>query len=110
MVAPSAEEVGRQVCYELKWMLRAVVRFEEIATTARAGGGRKKDPPDLDVVALQDSALLHARNLVEFAAVAPDEATSHVQWALVDILGTHRRKVPGNRRASSTAGSPNSAS
>jgi len=92
VVAASAEEIRRDLCYELKWMLRAVVRFEELAS----GGPREPVGPalDSDLVALQDSALLHARNLVEFAKASSDPSEPAVQWALSDILGTHRRKVP----------------
>jgi hypothetical protein len=82
MAAPSADDVQQHVCYELKWMLRAVVRFEEL--------GPSGDDDD-DRIALQDSALLHARNLIEFAAAAGDDGPG---WALSDIPGAKRRKVP----------------
>ena len=90
MAAPTAEEVRRQLCYELKWMLGSVVRFEQL-TNARG-----EPTADVDAVAFQDSALMHARNLIEFAAASSDPKASKVQWALSDILGTHRRKVPNN--------------
>ena len=82
----SAEQIRVHLCYELKWMLRAVVRFEQLTAELEAA--------DSDLVALQDSALLHARNLVEFANASSDPAEPQVQWALSDILGAHRRKVP----------------
>ena len=94
MVAPSAEEVRRELCYELKWMLRAVVRFEQLTTEERTPGARRDAQTPTDVVALQDSALLHARNLVEFAGAAPDALPERDGWALSDIIGTKRRKVP----------------
>jgi hypothetical protein len=96
MTAPSAEEVRRYLCYELKWMLRAVVRFEELTSEHRASDDRSDASSDPDLVAWQDSALLHARNLAEFAAASSDPTESHAEWALSGILGTHTRKVPGN--------------
>ena len=68
-------------------MLHAVVRFEQ---TAKDAAGRA------EAIAWQDSALLHARKLMEFAAAKPDADVSEAEWALGDIFGTHRRKVPGN--------------
>ena len=96
MAAPSAEEVRRYLCYELKWMLRAVVRFEELTSEHRPSTARGGSSPDPDLVAWQDSALLHARNLVEFAGASSDPTESEAEWALSGILGTHTRKVPGN--------------
>jgi hypothetical protein len=84
MDAPTADAVQRHVCYELKWMLRAVVRFEELVG---AGSGN----PDDDRIALQDSALLHARNLVDFAGSG---SGARLGWSLSDIPGAKRRKVP----------------
>ena len=99
MVAANAEHIRSQLCYELKWMLRAVVRFEEVTSEARAAEARGEAPPDSDIVALQDSALMHARNLVEFAKASSDPHETELQWALSDILGARRRKVPSNVRA-----------
>ncbi len=97
MAAPTADEICRHLCYELKWMLAAVVRFEhrrqeEGSVVAADAAG----PDDAELVALQDSALLHARNLIEFAAATADPTMEEPRWALSDILGTHSRKVPGN--------------
>ncbi len=75
-------------------MLRAVVRFEFLTREARAVQARGETPPDSDIVALEDSALVHARNLVEFARASSEPSEPQVQWALSDILGAHRRKVP----------------
>jgi hypothetical protein len=75
-------------------MVHAVVRFEQVTSEARAIEARGADAPDSDVVALEDSALLHARNLIEFAKASSDPNEPNVQWALSDILGAHRRKVP----------------
>jgi hypothetical protein len=94
VVAASAEQIRRDLCYELKWMLRAVVRFEDVMRDARALESRGETPPDSDIVALEDSALVHARNLVEFARASSEPSEPRVQWALSDILGAHRRKVP----------------
>jgi hypothetical protein len=91
VAAPNAEEVRRHICYELKWMLRAVARFELVTNEIRAAEARGEGPPETDAVALQDSALLHARNLVEFAGASSDLADG---WALSDIIGTKSRKVP----------------
>jgi hypothetical protein len=90
----SAEQIRQHLCYELKWMVRAVVRFEQVASEARTVEAHGEQPTDSDVVALQDSALLHARNLIEFAKTSSDPDEANVQWALSDILGAHRRKVP----------------
>ncbi|HEY5009889.1 MAG TPA: hypothetical protein VIH73_01960, partial [Acidimicrobiales bacterium] len=90
----SAEQIRQHLCYELKWMVRAVVRFEQLTTETRAMEAHGEQPSDPDVVALQDSALLHARNLIEFAKTSSDPDDPKVQWALSDILGAHRRKVP----------------
>ena len=77
-------------------MLRAVVRFEQLTAELKTAGAGTETSIDSDLVALQDSALLHARNLVEFANASsdPDPTDPQVQWALSDILGAHRRKVP----------------
>ena len=99
MVAPSAEEVRRHLCYELKWMLHAVVRFDLLTQQMRAAEAKAEVPPETDIVALQDSALLHARNLIEFASRSSDASADEVEWALSDILGTKRRKVPTRLRA-----------
>jgi hypothetical protein len=93
MAAPSAEEVRRDLCYEVKWMLHAVVRYELLAGEIRAAEARGDAQPERGLVALQDSALLHARNLIEFAGSSSD-AVSADTWALSDIVGTKRRKVP----------------
>jgi hypothetical protein len=98
MVAPSAEEVRRHLCYELKWMLRAVARFDLLTHEIRAAEARGEAPAEADIVALQDSALLHARNLIEFASASSDASVDQVEWALSDILGTKRRKVPTRLR------------
>ena len=79
-------------------MLRAVVRFEQLTAERNAGGARLETSADSDLLALQDSALAHARNLVEFAGASPDPTELQVQWALSDILGAHRRKVPTSLR------------
>ena len=97
MAAPSPEQVRRHLCYELKWMLWAVDRFEQSVRVSRSAEGH--DGAAADAIAFQDSALLHARNLVEFAAAAAQPTESlepKDHWALSDILGTHRRKVPGS--------------
>jgi len=75
-------------------MLRAVVRFEYLTREAHTLEARRETPPDSDIVALEDSALVHARNLVEFARASSEPSEPQVQWALSDILGAHRRKVP----------------
>jgi hypothetical protein len=75
-------------------MLSAVVRFEQLDAESNTAG----TSPDSDLVALQDSALLHARNLVEFADASSDPTEPRTQWALSDILGAHRRKVPTTLR------------
>ena len=88
MAAPTARQVRDVICAELAAMLYAVARFEALLD----------DPAAVDVVsdgvALQDSALLHARKLVDFATAEPD-ADSVSEWALRDILGAQPRKVPG---------------
>ena len=94
MAAPSAEQVRRDLCYELKWMLRAVVRYESLAGEVRAAEARGDTLAEPDLVALQDSALLHARNLIEFAGASSDAMSERDTWALSDIIGTKRRKVP----------------
>jgi len=94
VAAPTVQDVRDYICPELISMLRAVVRFEEIRdqrSTATDGGA-------IDLSALEDSALMHARKLVEFAAASPDN-TATSQWALCDILGTHPRKVPSRLTA-----------
>ena len=96
MAAPTADEICRHLCYELKWMLGAVVRFEERTQEVRSTTAGASAPDDAELVALQDSALLHARNLIEFAAATADPTLEDPRWALSDILGTHSRKVPGN--------------
>ena len=99
MTAPTPAEIRRQICYELKWMLWAVDRFETVIRDPPPAEGKIR--PASDAIAFQDSALLHARNLIEFAAAEaePAESTeSSDRWALSDILGTHSRKVPGNLR------------
>ena len=63
MVAANAKQIRKHLCYELKWMLRVVVRFEEVTREVRAAEARGESPPDTDLVALQDSALLHAREI-----------------------------------------------
>ena len=63
----SAEQIRVHLCYELKWMLRSVVRFEQLTAELETAGVGNETSADSDLVALQDSALLHARNLVEFA-------------------------------------------
>jgi hypothetical protein len=98
VVAANAELIRQELCYELKWMLRAVVRFEQVTSEARVGEAHGETPPDSDLVALQDSALLHARNLIEFAKASSDPDENRVEWALTDILGAHRRKVPNGLR------------
>jgi hypothetical protein len=98
MVAANAEQIRQHLCYELEWMLRAVVRFEQVTIDAREAETRGETAPDSDVVALQDSALLHARNLIEFAKASSDPDEKKVEWALTDILGAHRRKVPSSLR------------
>jgi hypothetical protein len=90
----SAEQIRVHLCYELKWMLRAVVRFEQLTAELKTAGAGSETSTDSDLVALQDSALLHARTLVEFANASSDPTDPQVQWALSDILGAHRRKVP----------------
>ena len=75
-------------------MLRAVVRFEQLTAELETAGAGNEASIDSDLVALQDSALLHARNLVEFANASSDPTEPQIQWALSDILGAHRRKVP----------------
>jgi hypothetical protein len=99
MVAANAEQIREHLCYELKWMLRAVVRIEEVTREARAAEARGDAPPDSDLVALQDSALLHARNLVEFVRASSDPDEKKVEWALSDIPGARRRKVPASLRS-----------
>jgi hypothetical protein len=75
-----------------------VVRFEQLTTEINGSGARSESSPDADLAALQDSALLHARNLVEFANASSDPTEPQTQWALSDILGAHRRKVPTSLR------------
>jgi hypothetical protein len=94
VVAANPEQIRSHLCYELKWMLRAVVSFEHVTAETRAAHGRGEPPPDSDLVALQDSALLHARHLVQFASASSDPNEPTLQWALSDILGSPRRKVP----------------
>ena len=96
MAAPTADEICRHLCYELKWMLAAVVRFEDRTRETGSDAKGASAPDDTDLVALQDSALLHARNLIEFAAATADPTEEEPRWALSEILGTHTRKVPGN--------------
>jgi hypothetical protein len=98
VVTANAEQIRRNVCYELKWMLRAVVRFEQLTAELKDADQRRDPSPASDLVALQDSALVHARNLVEFAQASSDPEEPRVQWALSDILGAHRRKVPTSLR------------
>ena len=98
MVAANAKQIREHLCYELKWMLRAVVRIEEVTRQARAAGERGESPPDSDLVALQDSAVLHARNLVKFVRGSSDPDEKRTEWALSDIPGARRRKVPANLR------------
>jgi hypothetical protein len=99
MVAANAKQIREHLCYELKWMLRAVVRFEEVTGEVRAAEARGEPAPDTDLVALQDSALLHARNLVQFVRASSDPDEQSVEWALSDIPGARRRKVPANLRS-----------
>jgi hypothetical protein len=99
MVAANAKQIRKHLCYELKWMLRAVVRFEEVTGEGRAAEARGEPPPDTDLVALQDSAVLHARNLIEFVRASSDPDETSIEWALSDIPGARRRKVPANLRS-----------
>jgi len=79
-------------------MLRAVVRFEQLTADRRATKSGDDASVD-DLVALQDSALLHARNLVEFATPSPDTEFSEERWTLSAIVGTKSRKVPARLSA-----------
>jgi hypothetical protein len=99
MVAANAKQIREHLCYELKWMLRAVVRFEEVTREVRAAEARGEPARDSDLVALQDSAVLHARNLIEFVRASSDPDEKRVEWALSDIPGARRRKVPANLRS-----------
>jgi len=99
MVAANAKQIRAHLCYELKWMLRSVVRFEEVTREVRAAEVRGESVPETDLVALQDSALLHARNLIEFVRASSDPDEKSTEWALSDIPGARRRKVPANLRS-----------
>jgi hypothetical protein len=91
VAAPTALEVRQYISPEVIAMLRAVARFEELRDRKTSNGTA------VDLSALEDSVLLHARKLCEFAAASPDTTTTS-QWALSDILGTHPRKLPGRLR------------
>jgi hypothetical protein len=70
------------------------VRFEALTRARRTDAIGGEDEAAADLVALQDSALLHARNLIDFASASPDSGADAVEWALIDIIGTKRRKIP----------------
>jgi len=89
VAAPTAHDVREYICPELISMLRAAVRFEELRDQRNAAANGAA----VDLSALEDSVLLHARKLVGFAAASPDTTTTS-RWALSDILGTHPRKMP----------------
>jgi len=89
VAAPTVQDIRDYICPELISMLRAVVRFDELRDERKAAS----DGAAIDLSALEDSVLMHARKLVEFAAASPDTTTTS-QWALSEILGTHPRKVP----------------
>lgn len=70
---PSTEEFTRHVAFEVHWLVYAAVRFLE-------AGGR-------DQVAFQDSACIHARNLLELTG--PSRSTN--AWWVVDLGGISKQ-------------------